>query len=422
MPNYRHRVLDDMLDEYQPLLRALAIHGPKGVGKTATARRRARTTVDLSTPREREIVGSDMSMLLKAPGPVLVDEWQRLPEVWDYIRHAVDDDAPRGHFIVAGSSAPRGVVVHSGAGRIVPVRMRPMSLAERDVESPTVSLAALLDGDRDVEGRTPIRLPEYVHEITASGFPGIRAEPPATRRLALDAYLDSIVQREFPEQGYPVRKPATLKGWLTAYAAATSSTTSYNKILRAATPDEGDKPAKKTTINYRDALSSLWLLDDVPAWAPTRNHLIRLGQASKHHLADPALAAGLLGLDASALLRAEQGAVQVTDDTILGALFEDLVSLSVQVYAPSAEARVYHLRTERGDHEVDLIVQRRDGRVLAIEVKLADRANDEDVKHLHWLRREIGDDLIDAVVVTAGPYAYRRKDGVAVVPAALLGP
>lgn len=422
MVEYLRRVLDDMLDELQPHLRALSIHGPKGVGKTATALQRAVSVVDLSLPAQREIVTADPSILTRLPGPVLVDEWQRLPEVWDQVRRSVDAGSPPGHFIIAGSSAPRGAVVHSGAGRIVPMRMRPLSLAERGIETPTVSLAALLTGNRDIGGTTRLRLTDYVEEITASGFPAIRGLPPRVRRAELDAYLDNVVQREFPEQGYPVRRPAVLRAWLAAYAAATSTTAAYSKILDAATAGLANKPAKETTLAYRDALSSLWLLDAVPPWIPSHNHLDRLGQSPRHHLADPALAARLLGLDGAALLRAEQGNTNLSEGTILGALFAHLVALSIHTYAEANEARVNHLRTRNNDHEVDLIVRRADGRVLGVEVKLADRVEDTDVKHLHWLRDRVGEDLIDAIVIYAGEHAYRRRDDVAVVPLALVGP
>ncbi|NMO56850.1 ATP-binding protein [Actinoplanes sp. TBRC 11911] len=421
MVEYRRRIIDGALDELQPHLRALSIHGPKGVGKTATAMQRAVSVVDLSLPAQREILAADPAVLTRLPGPVLVDEWQRLPEVWDQVRHAVDAGSPPGHFIIAGSSAPRGTVIHSGAGRIVPMRMRPLSLAERGIGTPSVSLAALLTGVRDIDGTTQLRLVDYVEEITASGFPAIRGLPPRVRRAELDAYIENVVQREFPEQGYPVRRPAVLRAWLAAYAAATSTTAAYSKILDAATAGPANKPAKDTTLTYRDALSSLWLLDEIPPWIPGRNHLDRLGQAPKHQLADPALAARLLGLESIALLRAEQGSVNLSEGTILGALFEHLAALSIHTYAEASEARVSHLRT-RNNHEVDLIVQHADGRVLGVEVKLADRVEDTDVKHLHWLRDRIGDDLIDAIVIYAGERAYRRRDNVAVVPLALLGP
>lgn len=422
MPEYRRRIVDTALDELQPHLRALSIFGPKGVGKTATAMQRTKSIVDLSLPQQRELVTADPSILTRLPGPVLVDEWQRLPEVWDHVRRAVDAGSPPGHFIIAGSSAPRGAVVHSGAGRIVPLRMRPLTLAERNIETPTVRLSALLDGDKQIGGATERALNDYVEEIAASGFPAIRILPPRVRRAELDAYLENVVQREFPEQGYPVRKPEVLRAWLAAYAAATSTTAAYSKILDAATPGLSNKPSKETTIAYRDALSSLWLLDPIPAWIPSRNHLDRLGQSPKHQLADPALAARLLGLDASALLRAEQGSTRLSEGTILGALFEHLVALCVHTYADAAEARLGHLRTRNGDHEIDLIVQRADGRVFAMEIKLADRVTDVDVKHLHWLHDRIGDDLIGSAVIYAGRQAYRRPDGVAVIPLALLGP
>ncbi|WP_207207326.1 ATP-binding protein [Xylanimonas protaetiae] len=419
---YVRRIIDDTLDDLQPHLRALAIFGPKSVGKTATALQRASSVFDLSETSQRQIVAADPSVLVAARGPVLVDEWQRLPEVWDAVKRAVDAGSPPGHFLIAGSSAPRGAVIHSGAGRIVPLRMRPLSVAERGIESPTVSLKAMLDGERELQGRTRLTLTDYVEEITASGLPALRGLPVRARNAELDAYVENVVQREFPEQGYPVRRPATLRGWLAAYAAATATTTSYSKILDAATPGAPDKPAKSTTISYRDALTSLWLLDPVPAWTPARNHLDRLGQAPKHMLADPALAVRLLGLDASGLLRGEQGNRQLVEGSMLGRLFETLTAVSLATYAEACDARLGHLRTQNGNREVDLVVVRPDGRVLAVEVKLASSVEDADVTHLHWLKERIGDDLVDAVVVTAGPDAYRRRDGIGVVPLALLGP
>ncbi|QOR69402.1 ATP-binding protein [Ruania alkalisoli] len=420
--DYGERVIDTVLDEVQPLLRAVSVHGPKGVGKTATASRRARTIFDMSQVGQREIVMADPRVLVRTPGPVLIDEWQRLPEVWEHVRRAVDDGVPNGHFLIAGSSAPRGATVHSGAGRIVPLRMRPLSLAERDLTPPSVSLTRLLDGERELHGTTDVELLEYVEEITASGFPGIRSRPDQVRGIELDGYLENVIQREFPEQGYQVRRPESLRAWLAAYAAATSSTTSYTKILDAATPGLANKPATETTIVYRDALSSLWLIDPVPAWMPGHNHLERLGRASKHQLADPALAARLLGLDARSLLRSDTRRENLVQGTILGALFEHLATMSVHTYAAAAQARVSHLRTNGGRHEVDLIVHRPDGAFVALEVKLSDRVVDSDVRHLHWLREQVGSDMVDAVVLHCGTHAYRRADGVGVVPLVLLGP
>jgi hypothetical protein len=208
-----------------------------------------------------------------------------------------------------------------------------------------------------------------------------------------------------------------------AYAASSSTTATLETIRDAATPGEADKPARSTVLVYREILERLWLLEPVPAWWPTRNRMARIAGPPKHQLADPALAARLLGVDADTLVEGGEGATAVPrDGTLLGHVFESLVTLSVRVYAQAAEAQVKHLRTKGGRQEVDLIVERPDGRAIAIEVKLSGTVSDDDVKHLVWLRDRMGRDLLDAVVVTTGPAAYRRQDGIGVVPAALLGP
>ena len=180
--------------------------------------------------------------------------------------------------------------------------------------------------------------------------------------------------------------------------------------------------SKTATQPYREILERLWILDSLPAWLPTRNRLNRLAQPPKHHLADPALAVRMLGLDQDALLAGDESMLPIPrDGMLLGHLFESLVTLNMRVYAQAAEARLYHLRQQGGRREVDLIVERADQRVVAIEVKLSGTVDKSDVKHLLWLREQIGDDLLDAIVINTGPHAYRRKDGIAVIPAALLG-
>lgn len=187
--------------------------------------------------------------------------------------------------------------------------------------------------------------------------------------------------------------------WLRAYSAASATTARYSEILDAATPGHGDKPARSTSEAFREVLTRLWLLDPVSAWTPSGSLSTRLGQTPKHHLADPALAARLLGH-----------------------LFESLVTLCVRVPAQAAEASVGHLRTRNGDHEIDLVVIRGDDRVVAIEVKLAATVSDQDTRHLHWLADRLGGRLLDAVVITTGPRAYRRPDGIGVVPLGTLAP
>jgi predicted AAA+ superfamily ATPase len=302
--------------------------------------------------------------------------------------------------------------------------MRPLSLFERGLEAPTVSLAGLLTGDKlPISGRTQVGLGEYVTEIVSSGFPGIRVLPERIRRAQLRGYLDRVVDRDVPEMGHRVRNPAALRRWLAAYAAATATTASYERIRDAATSGQGDKPAKTATMPYRDTLERLHILDPLPAWLPSFSHIRELGATPKHHLADPALVTSLLGLGSEGLLNGGQGAPVIPrHGSMLGALFESLVTLSVRVYAQAAEAHTSHFRTHRGEHEVDLIIERDDRHVVAIETKLAATVTDADVKHLRWLKEQPGIQLLDAVVITAGEHAYRRADGIAVVPAALLGP
>lgn len=336
----------------------------------------------------------------------------------------MDDGRGGGRFLLTGSAAPLEQPIHSGAGRIVTIRMRPLGLAERALVKPTVSLTALLSGERpNVTGRCRLGLPEYTDEILGSGLPDLQRQTGRVRRATLDGYLARIVERDFADQGHPVRDPVGLRRWLTAYAAATATTATFETIRDAATATDGHIPARSTASAYRRILEQLWLLDPVPAWAPTFNRIARLALPFKHHLSDPAMAARLLGMDRNALLRAEPSVPSVPrDGPLLGKLFESLVTLGVRVLAQAAEAQIGHLRTKGGKREIDLIVERADHRVIAIEVKLDRTADDRDVRHLHWLGEQIGPDLLDKVVITTGPEAYRRQDGVAVVPAALLGP
>jgi len=422
--SYRRRVVDDLLDELFPDLAAVALEGAKGVGKTATAVQRAQTVISLDLPAQREIVAADLDFVTQVDPPVFIDEWQFEPAVWDRVRKAVDEDAGGGRFLLAGSAgvAP-GVRIHSGAGRIVSLSMRPLSFAERGLAEPTVSLTELLAGTHPpIGGSSTVELIGYVDEILASGFPGIRDLPERARAIQLDSYISRIIERELPENGLSVRRPDALRAWLTAYAAATSTNAAYSKILDAATGGIADKPSRATADNYREHLGRIFILDPLPAWVPKFNPLKRLTLSSKHHLVDPALAARLVGVGKAGLLQGAGDRVAASTGTWLGALYESLAALSVRVYATAASARVGHLRTKETDHEIDVIVEAEDGRVVAIEVKLSESVGDKDVRHLNWLQTQIGDRLADRVIVTTGERAYRRPDGVAVVPLALLGP
>ncbi len=421
---YPRRVIDDVLDGTMASLVAISVEGAKGVGKTATASRRAATIVSLSDPRNRASVEANYDLVAELDPPVFIDEWQLEPQ-------GLGPRPPsRGRRSIGRMSIPTRRLGERGSGgahsqRRGPDRepaIRPMALSERGIEESTVSLRAIHAGEAAIKGTTRLAIREYVDEILRSEFPGLRAAAPEARDRLLDGYLARIVDRDMPENGITIRRPRALRAWLRAYAAATASTADYTKILDAATAGEPAKPARATVDGYREHLQRLFILDPVDAWIPTFAPLKRLTYSPKHHLVDPALAARLVGVGARGLLLGEGEMVSPTTSTWLGALFESLAVQSVRVYAEAMNARIGHLRTKNGDHEIDIIVETSDTKCVAIEVKLADTVRDADVKHLQWLGQQLGDRLVDSVVLHTGPHAYRRSDGIAVVPLALLGP
>ena len=418
--SYQRRIIDDELDELFAQLPAVLLDGPKGVGKTSTAEQRCATTRRLDVEAERQVVAADPSAISRDERPLLIDEWQRVHGTWDTVRRLVDQDHTGGQFLLTGS-APTSQS-HSGAGRITSMRMRPLTLPERGVEIPSVSLAALMSGSRAVGGRTQISLPDYVAEMVTGGFPGLRHLEGRALTRQLDSYIERIATKDLKEAGLAIQRPATVMAWLRAYAAATGTTASWEKIRNAATIATDSHPAKTTTQPYIELLTALRILDPVPAWLPSNNHLGVLTQSPCHYLADPALAARLVKRSATRLLRGDApDPVQPRDGGFLGGLFESLAALSVSVFAQACDAQVHHLRTQMGRHEVDFIVESDEG-VLGMEVKLSSTIDNSDVRHLIWLRDNLGDECIDTVVLNSGPEAYRRPDGVAVVPLALLGP
>ncbi|QDZ43177.1 ATP-binding protein [Corynebacterium sp. sy039] len=413
--SYLHRAADQQLDQLLPYVSAIAIEGLKGVGKTETAQRRSTTTLKLDYPSDQQIIAADPYFTFAPEGTILLDEWQKLPQTWDYVRRNIDAGAPAERFILTGSATPiAGTDTHSGAGRILSLRMRPLALFERTPQHATISLRELFSGTATISGQTHFTLENYVHAIASSGFPGFYEAPEPVRNAQLDSYLNRIVDRDLPDQGYTVRNRAGLLQWLRAYAAASSTTTSYSEILDAATPGEGQKPAKTTTLVYREKLAEIWMLDEVPAWDFSRSPFTGLARAPKHQLADPAFVLRLLNINESQLLSSRFS-------HLIGPLFESLATLSVRVATHALLGTVSHFRTQKGDHEVDLIAQDQNGSLLAIEVKLTAHVRDEDVRHLLWLKKQLPQDITDTIILTTGERAYRRADGVAVIPLALLG-
>lgn len=253
---YVRRVVDAELDELFSSVPAVLLDGAKGVGKTETALQRSGSVRRLDQAIDREIVAANLDGIGSAATPLLLDEWQRLPEVWDTVRRHVDINPAGGRFVLTGStpgSVP-DIETHSGAGRIATIRMRPLTIVERLDVDPAISMRALIQGTAgNIVAASPLGLRDYTDEIVRGGFPGMRHLSGRALRNRLDGYLELVVVRELAEAGLRVRRPEVLMGWLRAYAAATATTTTWEKVRAAANPGHRP-PAASTTAPYIELL------------------------------------------------------------------------------------------------------------------------------------------------------------------------
>jgi hypothetical protein len=414
---YKRGTVDTALDELFGQLPAILLDGPKAVGKTTTATQRAKTIKQLDLAADRKQAVAESEWLVEGEKPILIDEWQKVTESWTLVKKSVDKDYSGGQFLLTGSLPDSGT--HSGAGRITRLRMRPLSLSEREVEKTTISLADLLNGKADIQGESAFGVNDYSQEIARSGFFGIRGLEGGALAVALDGYIERIISSDMKDVGLNVRRPATLRAWMASYAAATATNAKWETIRDVANQGSDESPAKSAVIRSRDALTRLRILDELPPWLPTRNQFTRVSAASKHYLADPALAMRLLSKSPSQLNSRAGYESHTSDKPLFGRMFEALVALEVRSAAEASYAKVMHFRDAKGLREIDFIVERSDGKILAIEVKLAEVITDADCRHLNWLELQLGSELIDKVVIYSGRHAYRQNE-VALIPLALL--
>lgn len=429
MKKQYNRLIEPYLKNLMNDFPALAVDGLKGVGKTVSTRRLAATVFELDRARDFEQLTNIPDILSTQAPPILIDEWQRIPAVWDYVRRAVDDGIKPGTYLMTGSITNTDTDIHSGAGRIIRSRMYPLSFSERDIENPTVSISKLFSAPTpftaEIAGKTDITATNYISEIVKSGLPEFRALSSENRKIAIESYFANMLSHEFRQQGMRVRQPETLMRWLRAYAAAVSTDAGYTEILDVSTAGEGNKPAAKTTIAYRETLENLWLLDELSPWVSGEDFFHELKRTPKHYLADPAFAAYLLGLDEKIMTGAEGWSLRAERfdkkyGSIIGRLFESLVQLSLNTYTSVNNAKLFFVKTYRGNREIDFVLQK-GTKVIACEVKFSSTISSSDGKHLKWFIDEVGKECCEAIIITTGGVAYRRKDGIGVVPLALLG-
>ena len=304
---YLPRLADTKLRDTLDALGAVLIEGVKGCGKTATARRVAASEVLLDEDAEvRRKVDLDPRLLLDGDTPRLLDEWQLAPRLWNAVRRAVDDRQVPGQFILTGSATPdRDTQRHSGAGRFGTVRMRTMTLTEKQATNPTTSVASLLDGTAPTPANSALTVRDYLHHIAVGGWPGFVGHTEAAAAAYLDGYLDLIIERDIDEVSGSPRNPQLVRRFLHAYSQMVSQTAALTTITKRAREDadtDADAPSRHTAQAYLDALRRMMIIDEVPAWDPSVRSSKRLITTAKRHLADPSLAAALLRMSPERML------------------------------------------------------------------------------------------------------------------------
>lgn len=406
---YLKRHIDGRLARLLTVHPACLVEGVRGAGKTSTASRLAAATLRLDHPSTARLVAEDPEAACRSlPSPVLIDEWQREPTVWDAVRRMIDEGRTPGRFILSGSSrAAVTADIHAGAGRILPLRLRPMTLSERRGHRPEMSLGDLAEHGIDaVRGaRCPFTPAEQIAPTVESGLPGYLGMEAADQQEALRSYLDLAVSRDLADISPALRNVGKLRRYLRAYAAAVGTTADHASIHHAA------GVAKTTGETYHDLLERLGLIDELPGWSS--RDLKRLTRRPKRHLVDPALATADHHQTAPVLEERRSR---------LGELFESVVVCQIAATADALGLgwRFGHLRSAGGDHEIDLVADLPDGGIIAFEAKLSETVDASDARHLAALRDRLGAGFRAGLVVHPGTTGFRLDDRIAAAPLGVL--
>jgi hypothetical protein len=415
--DYRARVADGELTARMAAAGAVLIEGPKACGKTATATRLAASVIRFDVdPGSRALVSAGPEVLFAQPTPILFDEWQLAPTLWDLVRRQVDDRSPtRGQFILTGSATPNDDIRrHSGAGRISTLRMRPMSLHETGDSTGAVSLAVLFAGDTPAALDPGITVPRLVERIVIGGWPDLVGSEVGEAQQWLRDYLRNLVEVDVQNLGAR-RDPGNVRRLLTAIGRSVGTDATVQSL--AADVGGADGPADRDTIDtYLKTLSRLMIIEDLPAWAPHMRSKTPLRKSSTRYLIDPSLGVAALGVGPRQLLG---------DLNAAGFHFEALVVRDLRIYAQPLHGTLSHWRDNNG-HEVDIVITLDDGRWAALEVKMnPDDVNIAADSLLRFLDKvdvgKVGAPIFTGVITTRSS-AYRRADGVLVLPVAALGP
>lgn len=415
--NYTPRIIDNRIKEYLETFGAVCVEGPKWCGKTWTSSYHSNSEIFLGDPtgnfQNRQLAELSPALILEGENPRLIDEWQEVPPIWDAVRHKVDQIPQKGQFILTGSATPNHKgILHSGAGRIAKLRMRPMSLYESGDSSGKVSLEKLCQGELVPAMTGEVDLKKLIEVIIRGGWPGSIGLPLENAALLPMEYLNAVIDDDVYRMD-GIKRNTTKMRLLLHSLARNESTTVTNKTLKNDIREVDDEELDVETVaEYLDIFERLFIVDNQPPFATGVRSSVRVKQAVKRHFCDPSLTCSLLKVTPTSLLG---------DLETLGFLFEALCERDLKIYAESFGAALYHYQDYIG-REIDAVIELSDGQWCAFEIKLGANQIDAAAENLLNLKREFEADPKGkppanlCVLCGMANAAYRRPDGVFVVP------
>ena len=419
---YKNRIADRLLARKLAGKGAVLLEGAKWCGKTTTAEQIPRSVLYMSetgkVEQNRQLAKINPSLLLRGSKPRLIDEWQVAPSLWDSIRFEADHSPDLGLFILTGSSVPADMseVIHSGTGRIGWLRMRPMSLWESEDSTGEVSLAELFTTPSNISGTCAADLERIAFLICRGGWPlAVGMEQDIALDQAFD-YVEAVEKRDISLADGVSRDSARTHRLLRAYARHQGTQASYGTIKADLMANESDNFSEDTVASYINALKKIFVIEDAEAWNPNLRSKTAIRTSDTRYFTDPSIATAALGLGPSDL---------INDLNTFGLIFETLCIRDLRVYAEALNGKVFHFR-DKGGLECDAVVHLRNGSYGLVEIKLGgDELINDGVRTLKELAGKIDTGRMKQpsflmVLTAVGPYAYRREDGVYVVPVGCL--
>lgn len=413
---YLARIIERTIEEKLSYIGAIQIEGPKWCGKSTTASLYAKTVVKLQDPivfsRYKIYSTTNKTDLLDGEKPLLFDEWQKIPEIWDFVRLDVDENpGVPGLYLLTGSAKPvEDSSRHSGTGRIAKIKMRPMSLFESGESSGDVSIYELFSKpEYHIKGESTLSIFDQVNLVCRGGWPGLVQLPYDVSANYIRDYFEGLVNTDIKDIDGINRNPNRAKAILKSYARGISSLTDYQTMLKDL-DSIGEGIDIKTLGSYINAFEKLFIIEDVEAWSPKLRSASKIRTKAKRQFIDPSIAAVALGASVKDLSE---------DMETFGFFFESMVTRDLRIYTEQLKGNLFHYRDNTG-LEVDCILKLDDGRWGAIEVKVGGNKVDEAAANLLKFRDRIDTEHMNKpsflMVVYGGLHAYRRPDNVYVVP------